>query len=100
VTLSDLLEQALRALPGDATHREIGLVAKTLIQSGDEETLGLLKRALEDKEVSKALDQEAAALGSSQFVTLELEFLTKWVREGVLPLDAIEDGMRMDRLRG
>ena len=41
--LPELPRRALEALPGDSTHREIGLVAKTLLQSGDEEVLRLLR---------------------------------------------------------
>ena len=58
----ELLEQALRALPGDATKREIGLVAKTLLESGDEETLTLLENH-DDDEVREALNRRRRRSG-------------------------------------
>jgi len=79
--LPELLERAFLALSGEATRREFGLVAKTLLDSGDVETLDLLERAREGGEAKALLDREATALGSNPFVVLDLVWAIYWARE-------------------
>jgi hypothetical protein len=60
----ELLVQAFKALPADASKREIGLVAKALLASEDEETLAILDKAAELGDAMDPLEELAVALGS------------------------------------
>jgi hypothetical protein len=80
---------------GDASWRELGLVAKALVASGDEQALEVLEQAMDGDGPRAAFYREAEKLGANPFVVLDLITATGLAMDGLGPGGAHASGKPM-----